>query len=71
MFTKIDIKKFGLYKDFTWDALLNLGRVNIIYGRNYSGKTTLSRIFDSVGQGELHKDYQDGRTGGQVSVSRN
>lgn len=61
MFTKIDIKKFGLYKDFTWDTLPTLGRVNIIYGRNYSGKTTLSRIFDSVGQGELHKDYQDGK----------
>ena len=58
MFTKIDIKKFGLYKDFMWDTLPNLGRVNIIYGRNYSGKTTLSRIFDSMGQGELHKDSQ-------------
>ena len=60
MFTKIDIKKFGLYKDFMWGGLPKLGRVNIIYGRNYSGKTTLSRIFDSVGQGLLHKDYPDG-----------
>jgi len=61
MFTKIDIKKFGLYKDFRWpEGLQNFGRVNIIYGRNYAGKTTLSRIFDSVGQGQLHKDYKDG-----------
>lgn len=60
MFTKIDIKKFGLYKDFTWDALPNLGRVNIIYGRNYSGKTTLSRIFDGISLGQLHKNYFDG-----------
>jgi len=61
MFTKIDIKKFGLYKDFMWPEDLHpFGRLNIIYGRNYSGKTTLSRIFDSVGQGELHKDYMDG-----------
>ena len=42
MFTKIDIEKFGLYKDFEWNTLPALGRVNIIYGRNYSGKTTLS-----------------------------
>ena len=62
MFTKIDIKKFGLYKDFTWHPakMKNFGQVNIIYGRNYSGKTTLSRIFDSVSQGNLHEDYLDG-----------
>ena len=61
MFTKIDIEKFGLYNDFKWDTLPALGRVNIIYGRNYSGKTTLSRIFDSVSLGKLHKDYLDGK----------
>lgn len=61
MFTKIDIKKFGLYKDFTWGSLPELSRVNIIYGRNYSGKTTLSRIFDSILLGQLHKDYLDGQ----------
>lgn len=62
MFTKIDIKKFGLYKDFTWHPakMKDFGQVNIIYGRNYSGKTTLSRIFDSVSQGILHEDYLDG-----------
>lgn len=60
MFTKIDIKKFGLYKDFTWGRLPELGRVNIVYGRNYSGKTTLSRIFDGISLGQLHKDYLDG-----------
>lgn len=61
MFTKINIKKFGLYKDFTWpEDLPEFGRVNIIYGRNYQGKTTMSRIFDSVGLGVLHKNYADG-----------
>ena len=61
MFTKIDIKKFGLYKGFRWLAnLQEMSRLNIIYGRNYSGKTTLSRIFDGVSQGVLHKDYLDG-----------
>lgn len=62
MFKKIDIKKFGLYKDFIWNPgkMREFSRVNIIYGRNYSGKTTLSRIFDSIGQGKLHKNYIDG-----------
>lgn len=59
MFTKIDIKKFGLYRDFTWGNLPVLGRVNIIYGRNYSGKTTLSRVFDGMSLNQLHKDYLD------------
>lgn len=60
MFTKLDIKQFGLYKDFTWGTLPEFGRVNIIYGRNYSGKTTLSRIFDGISLGQLHKNYTDG-----------
>ena len=58
MFKKIDIKKFGLYRDFEWpEKLPEFGRVNIIYGRNYQGKTTLSRIFDCLGQGRIHQDY--------------
>ena len=63
MFTKIDMKKFGLYKDFTWHPtkMQVFDQVNIIYGRNYSGKTTLSRVFDSVSQGVLHKNYLDGQ----------
>ena len=61
MFSKIDIKKFGLYKDYRWlGNLASLSKVNIIYGRNYSGKTTLSRIFDSISLGQLHKNYLDG-----------
>lgn len=61
MFKKIDIKKFGLYKEFRWLANLpEMSRVNIIYGRNYSGKTTLSRIFDGISLGQLLKKYSDG-----------
>ena len=62
MFKKIDIKKFGLYKDFKWpDDLPEFGRLNVIYGRNYQGKTTLSRIFDSVGGRMLHHNYRERR----------
>ncbi len=34
-------------------------RLNIIYGRNYSGKTTLSRIFKCIEDTSLHKNYPD------------
>ena len=62
MFKKIDIKRFGLYKDFKWpEDLPEFGRLNVIYGRNYQGKTTLSRIFGSVGGRILHPNYMDGQ----------
>jgi wobble nucleotide-excising tRNase len=60
MFEKIDIKKFGSFNDFTWDAsLTNLKKINLFYGRNYSGKTTLSRIFRSLEEEALHKNFTD------------
>lgn len=62
MFTKININQFGPYSRFRWQQKMKpFSRVNIIYGRNYSGKTTLSRIFDCVAQGTLHKDYAHGQ----------
>ncbi|MDD5229315.1 MAG: AAA family ATPase, partial [Methylococcales bacterium] len=60
---KIDIKNFGLFSNFFWNSVLggdtdaNFKRVNIIYGRNYSGKTTLSRIFRCVENGQVHEKY--------------
>ena len=42
-----EIKDFGIYKDYKWneiDELKPFNKKNIIYGWNYSGKTTLSRI---------------------------
>ena len=44
MFTKIDIKKFGLYKDFTWNPgkMKDFDQVNIIYGRNWKNRRTLT-----------------------------
>lgn len=48
-----EIKNFAVFKDFEWDKYVVdskgkavcLQDVNIFFGRNYSGKTTLSRIF--------------------------
>lgn len=66
MIKKIDIQKFGLFSNYNWNSEVGsdpekdvFKKVNIIYGRNYSGKTTLSRIFRCVETKKLHKDYCD------------
>ncbi|MFW7208554.1 AAA family ATPase [Enterobacter sp. BNK-13] len=59
------IKKLGVFDDFIWDQqVLNKGGavqsfvdINIIYGRNYSGKTTLSRIIRSLEKGNISDKY--------------
>lgn len=67
MFTKINkIKNFAVYKDFDWDVSVrddgnNVGKfqkLNIFYGRNYSGKTSLSRIIRSLELKKTHEKYQ-------------
>ncbi len=53
MIQKIDIKNFGIYKDYQWDKSIGkdfyFKTVNIIYGRNYSGKTEISTLFQTNG----------------------
>lgn len=68
MIKKIDIQKFGLFTDYSWEDEIGndpqkdiFRKVNIIYGRNYSGKTTLSRVFRCIEQKQLHKDYTDSK----------
>lgn len=36
---------FGNYRQFQWGSTANFTKYNLIYGWNYSGKTTLSRLF--------------------------
>lgn len=45
MIKRINIKKFGVFNSFKGNVIPEFENLNIIYGRNYSGKTTLSRIF--------------------------
>ena len=60
MIDKIDIENFGSFSKFQWDlevlephgAVGKFKKLNILYGRNYSGKTTLSRIFRSFEVGK-------------------
>jgi wobble nucleotide-excising tRNase len=65
MIKKIDIEKFGLFEDYKWDTFIDRNetfrRLNIIYGRNYSGKTTLSRIINSIFDKQLPLNYEDGK----------
>ncbi|WP_373094730.1 AAA family ATPase [Streptococcus oralis] len=62
---KIDIKDFGCYKDYKQHSQsgigndFNDGSINIFYGRNYSGKSTYSKIFQSIELKQLPEKYGD------------
>ncbi|MFW2270042.1 AAA family ATPase [Burkholderia orbicola] len=67
MISGIDINSFGSFADLDWKKRIRDGgnnpqefkRLNILYGRNYSGKTTLSRIFRALETGHLPPNYTD------------
>ena len=64
MISKIDsITNFGVFKNFDWNKPTTLPffkEKSIIYGWNYSGKTTLSRIFSSIRDKKIHEDFDEG-----------
>lgn len=61
-----NINNLAVFHDFKWDEAvcdndgnsIDLKSINIIYGRNYSGKTTLSRIVRGMETGELSDKYE-------------
>lgn len=65
MFSQVDIGSFGSFKDLTWkrdlkdagNTVQHFKRLNVLYGRNYSGKTTLSRIFRALETGRIPPNY--------------
>ncbi|SHG48585.1 Wobble nucleotide-excising tRNase [Salegentibacter echinorum] len=69
MITKFKrIKNLGVFKDFDWDKtvrdknednIIIFKKLNILYGRNYSGKTTLSRIVRALETGQISDKYED------------
>lgn len=62
MIKKFSKISYGSYEDFIWVRdLKEFQKINIFYGRNYSGKTTLSRILRSFELKEKHKDYLDSK----------
>lgn len=63
MIKKVDISKFGVINNYSWDSCIGstegFRKLNIIYGRNYVGKTTISRIFRCIENKMLHNQYCD------------
>lgn len=61
------IANLGVFKDFDWDKEVLEGdgsarefkEINILYGRNYSGKTTLSRILRAMETGKLSDKFEN------------
>lgn len=60
-----NIKNFGLFYNFNWDEvvrdqgnnILKFTKMNIIYARNYSGKTTLSRLVQCIEEKQKNPYY--------------
>ena len=86
MIKKFDIKNLGVFKDFEWNKnfvgdngkIETLQNVNILFGRNYSGKTTLSRIFralelkcglEKYESGSFKLELSDGNTIDKKSIA--
>lgn len=69
MITKIKhIKNLAVFKDFSWDTsvrdkagnnVILLKKLNVLYGRNYTGKTTLSRILRAMETGSISDKYEN------------
>lgn len=63
--TQIDIGSFGSFQNLDWKKTVrdsgknvqDFKRLNILYGRNYSGKTTLSRVFRSLETRKVPLNY--------------
>ncbi|MGV3609240.1 MAG: AAA family ATPase [Planctomycetaceae bacterium] len=51
MISKINrLANFGNYRQFQWGSVTPFSKRNLIYGWNYSGKTTLSRLFQILAE---------------------
>ena len=68
MITKFkSINNLAVFQNFNWDANLRdegnnvvlFKPINILYGRNYSGKTTLSRIVRALETGNISDKYEN------------
>lgn len=61
MIEKIDIGNFGSYSQFKHDSNIDsvYKKLNVFYGKNYSGKSTFSKIIQSFERNELPAHYED------------
>lgn len=55
------VKNFGIFKDYRRDGTIqDFKKLNIFYGWNYSGKTTISRLIYSLETKQLDPAYPNG-----------
>jgi len=60
MIKKILINKLGRFNNFNFTGVDEFKRFNVLYGWNYSGKTTLSRAFMVFDNKKIPEHYDDG-----------
>jgi wobble nucleotide-excising tRNase len=60
MITKLKkIKNLSVFQNFIWpNELQSFSRKNVVYGWNYTGKTSLSRIFAMLGNKSVPEKYK-------------
>lgn len=64
------IRNFGVFDDYSRPpGLEDFAELNLIYGWNYSGKTTLSRVLRSIETQAVHPDY--GSAQFEISTDQN
>lgn len=68
MLTQINkLKRFGIYQNYTWSAIDDFKKKNLVYGWNYSGKTTLSKLFQVL----EFKDKNRSFSGCEIEITTN
>ncbi len=68
MITKINkLRRFGIYQNYTWGAIDDFKTKNLVYGWNYSGKTTLSKLFQVL----EFKDKNRCFSGAEIEITVN
>lgn len=66
------VKNFGVFENFVWPSVLpEFTFKNVIYGWNYSGKTTFSRILQCLERKSIHSDFGAGEMEIQMSDGTN
>lgn len=68
MITQINkLKRFGIYQNYTWGAIDDFKKKNLVYGWNYSGKTTLSKLFQVLEFKDKNKCF----SGAEIEITVN
>lgn len=68
MITQLNkLKRFGIYQNYTWGEIDDFKKKNLVYGWNYSGKTTLSKLFQVL----EFKDKNRCFSGAEIEISVN